>query len=287
MKIETLLKDSQDTYISRRLLCHVLSMSMEELILSFQKNISDSESKLYRDLYKRCVREWEPLAYVLWYEIFDGEKFFVDTNTLIPRPETEYFAPLVKKCFSSNGTNVLVDVGTGSGCIGVSLMNRFGSQFSKAYLLDISKPALDIAQQNARRILSPSRFDKLCFLESDLLGAIAQQIGGDHVVVVANLPYIPENFSGVEEDVKTWEPWLALYSWADGLAHYRKLIVQVHQLFLKTPKPLIKVRRFDVLMEMMRDQYDLLKDEFPDLWVWSLYDTFHENIVIAWLTLRC
>lgn len=283
--VRTILSACDDYYVWSSLLSHILGVSRQELILSPDRPISLSLFQYFEGLYSLYSLKQKPLAYILGYENFAWKSFSVNEFTLIPRPETEYILWLVESFLEANLsiTNAtLVDVGSWSGCLGISLVDLLDTSFSACYLLDISVDALTIAQRNVMRLLSSVQQTKVHCVESDLLSFLYVSdcpILSDYVIIVANLPYLPEWYPGVEVSVKLWEPALALFSGDDWLCHYRRLLSQVSTL-QKISKTFCGYALF---MEMMKDQYSTLILEYWSIWQWYLHNTFHDNIVIAML----
>jgi release factor glutamine methyltransferase len=156
----------------------------------------------------------EPTAYLTGTREFFGLDFRVTPDVLIPRPETELLVEAAIEALDALPKGaVAADIGTGSGCIAVSIAHA--RRNATVLASDASDAALAVARQNARRHNAPVRF-----LRGDLAGAI-----GHADVVVANLPYIPSgDIAGLEPELRDWEPRLALDGGNDGLSLIRPLI---------------------------------------------------------------
>ena len=144
---------------------------------------------------------------------------------LVPRPETEILVEEILKISPKN----LLDIGTGSGAIAIAVARNLPK--CKITASDISKKALEVARKNAKNLV-PAKAGigaKIEFVESDLL----ENISGNFEMIVANLPYIPENSAEVESGVREFEPAGALFSGADGLEAIRKLLRQISELVEK------------------------------------------------------
>lgn len=152
-----------------------------------------------------------PLAYIRGKAEFYGREFVVDSHTLVPRPETETIVDLLEQLPLPTTPSIL-DVGTGSGCIAITVSLEISS--SKVSACDIDDDCLKIAAQNAERLKT-----KVSFFKSDLLKDAAR-----YDVLLANLPYVPENFQ--INTAATHEPRHALFGGKDGLDLYRTLFVQ-------------------------------------------------------------
>lgn len=190
--------------------------------LSLGKKRSDShsgeelskkqEKKIEKFLKQR--KKHKPLAYILKSAEFFGFEFFVNKNVLIPRSETEELVELVQKNIDENSK--VLDIGTGSGAIAISLQKLTGAKVSA---VDVSKKALSVAKRNAR-----SLDVKVEFKSSNLFEKLDGRVFD---VIVSNPPYVSENeFKTLEKDVKDFEPKLALVAKNDGLEIYERIIKQ-------------------------------------------------------------
>ena len=159
---------------------------------------------------------------------FYGRDFVITPDVLIPRPETEMvvdavlslvgkpYLPGVKTSKPKLPQNCkILDVGTGSGCIAITLKLELPESVITA--CDISEKALATARKNAHRLKA-----KMEFVESDLIGSV----DGDYDIIVANLPYVDENWDWIDKEALSAEPSLALYAEDGGLALIKKLIKQ-------------------------------------------------------------
>ena len=156
----------------------------------------------------------EPAAYIHGEREFYGLTFEVSPDVLVPRPETELLVDLVLKSCEGISNPVVVDVGTGSGAVAISIATHLPGA-ATVVATDVSAGALAVAERNARRHGAP-----VSFVRGDLAGAIARAD-----IIVANLPYIPSaGICRLEPEVRDWEPRLALDGGADGLDLIRRLI---------------------------------------------------------------
>lgn len=162
------------------------------------------------------LQEWRPVQYVIGRAEFDGLEFEVTEGVLIPRPETE---ELVEWIASESAPDARVfDVGTGSGCIAISLSRRLKS--SRVWALDISEKALGIARRNGQRYAP-----EVEFIEGDALADFSSLVSEKLDVVVSNPPYIPRSdVSGMRRNVTDYEPDNALFvEDSDPLIFYRSI----------------------------------------------------------------
>lgn len=176
----------------------------------------------YRELVERRAGG-EPVAYLTGLKEFMGLDFEVGPHVLIPRPETELMVEKALEVLTIwSGPRIVVDVGTGSGAIAVSLAH-LASPDTLVYAIDISPQALDIARANAKR-----HNVTVIFHNGDLLAPLQGVLApGSLSAITANLPYIPSGaMAGLPRDVRSYEPSLALDGGTDGLAIYRRLVPQ-------------------------------------------------------------
>src|SRR5919109_5253548 len=166
---------------AEHLLAHVLGRKRIELYLEFERQLNESEVAPVRDLVKRRA-DGEPLQHLLGTVEFCGRTFLCDKRALVPRPETENLVELLISNFKSEIANGrIVDVGTGSGVIALSLAAGFpGAEIVAG---DISEDALTLARENAERLGLANR---VRFLKSNLL----ENVRGVFDLIAANLPYI-------------------------------------------------------------------------------------------------
>ncbi|MEP6870481.1 MAG: peptide chain release factor N(5)-glutamine methyltransferase [Anaerolineaceae bacterium] len=174
--------------------------------------LSSIASVRLEDAVIRRVRR-EPSAYIAGEREFYGLAFEVTPDVLLPRPETELLVELgLRECQRVTG-GVIVDVGTGSGAIAVALAETIETEIVVG--IDVSEPALTVAQRNARRHAARVRF-----IRGDLLTPL-----GRADIVLANLPYIPTSgIASLQPEVRDWEPRLALDGGETGLHLIRRLI---------------------------------------------------------------
>jgi release factor glutamine methyltransferase len=174
-------------------------------------------------LARRAARE--PLQYLLGTQEFCGLEFEVEPSVLIPRPETELLVEAAVRCAGirpeAGRRPIIADVGTGSGCIAVSLARRLPT--AVLYATDRSAEALRVAGRNAER---HGVAGQVTFLEGDLLKPLhARGLSGRVDVVVSNPPYIAEReWEALQPEVRLYEPRVALAGGEDGLAVYRRLV---------------------------------------------------------------
>jgi release factor glutamine methyltransferase len=198
------------------MLAEILQKSRMQLYLEFDQPVSDPVMDRLRPLVKRRA-SGEPLEYILGATTFAGHRISVTTDVLIPRPETEILLEEAIQLIDPDGLPVL-DVGTGSGILALSLAKKFPRL--EIVAIDISPAALDVARKNA------GEAGNIRFVECDLMGSAEKSLPDRFQMIVANLPYIPSGqIDGLMREVRH-EPRLALDGGADGLDLIRRLVTQ-------------------------------------------------------------
>lgn len=198
------------------LLGHVLGKERMQLYLDFDKVVPEEHLSQYRELVKKRA-EYAPVAYLTNQREFMALKFYVNEDALIPRPETERLVETILEMQS--GDCIILEVGTGSGAIAVSLAkNRPNWQI---FATDISEEALQVAEENAHR---HEVSDQITFLHGDLFEPLAGRTE-KFDWIVSNPPYIPAaRIPTLTPDIKDYEPRIAIDGGADGLDIIRRLI---------------------------------------------------------------
>jgi release factor glutamine methyltransferase len=200
---------------AERMLAHVLSVARIELYLRFDQPLKPEEVSRFRDMLRRRS-DGEPLQYLLGSTEFYGREFLVNPDVLIPRPETETLVETVIERVADARECVLADIGTGSGCIAITLAAEIAE--SRVLAVDISPGAVALAKENA---------DCLGIANVEwFTGNLTDPLGDTQVdVLVSNPPYVSENDrETLQIEVRDHEPALALYAGKDGLTIIRDLI---------------------------------------------------------------
>ncbi len=199
------------------LLAHVTRLARTTLLAHPEQPLSAEEQAHYGDLLARRAAGI-PLPYLTGRVEFFGLEFVVTPDVLIPRPETEM---LVERALE-RGPRTVVDVGTGSGCVAVALAVRLPR--ARIYATDLSRAALRVAVENARR---QGVADRIHFLQADL----ASPLRGPVDLVVSNPPYVAEEeWASLPESVREHEPRLALDGGPGGLRVIRRLLADAARL---------------------------------------------------------
>lgn len=209
---ETLAKSDIDE--PRRQAASLLALALNKdrtfLIAHPEYEPAPGEQALFEEyLARRSARE--PLQYIRGTQEFYGLEFEVAPGVLIPRPETEILVENSISLLKEKAAPVLCEVGTGSGCIGISILH--GVPAASAVGLDISRAALDLTQKNAQK---HGVSDRLRLLRSDLFNALA---GEKFDLIVSNPPYISKaEYDGLQPEVRDFEPQTALTDGGSGLS---------------------------------------------------------------------
>ena len=204
------------------LLAFVLKVSRTDLYVKNDRVIPNNKLREFLAAVARRSRR-EPAAYITGEKEFMSLPFLVNRKVLIPRPETEVLVEWVIE--RAGDSQVIVDVGTGSGAIAVSLATYLPK--ARVWAVDISDAALEVARENAARLGVRERIQ---FLNSSLLDGIPAGLDGKVDWIIANLPYIPTaEVSRLQPEVSQYEPHTALDGGGDGLDLYRKLVIRAYE----------------------------------------------------------
>lgn len=198
----------------------MLGISREQLLTRPTEKVSLWATVKYFYLVSRRARH-TPLAYILGTQPFYGLSFTVNKHTLIPRPETERLVEEGLQILNAHpDISTIIDVGTGSGAIAVSIAKNAPNV--SVFATDISRRALKVARANAIK-----HGVNISFIYGNGVSVIPQETSSTATLVVANLPYIPQaDYLKLSPDVQQ-EPRQALVAGSDGLLHYRALIDQL------------------------------------------------------------
>jgi release factor glutamine methyltransferase len=199
---------------AEHLLAHALGRTRMDLYLEFERPLNEPELVPLRELVKRRG-EGEPLQHLLGTVEFCGHTFAIDKRAMVPRPETEELVELLAPEVRSQRSEIrILDVGTGSGVIALSLAAKFPE--AEVYAVDISEGALALARENAARL----GLERVHFQKSDLLESLSERFD----LIVANLPYISMQDRHLLAREVLHDPEVALFGGPSGDEMVRKLI---------------------------------------------------------------
>jgi release factor glutamine methyltransferase len=199
---------------SELVLSSLLKKQRENLMIDLDQKVSESIVLDFEKLISRRAKR-EPLAYILKNKEFWSNDFFVNRDTLIPRPETELLCENIIKIFR-NKNLYLLDMGTGSGCIILSILTEL--KRAKGIGIDISRKAIEVAKKNSNKLGLNKRVK---FFNKPLENVYGYKFD----LIVSNPPYIrSSDIKNLSEDVKKFEPKIALDGGQDGLDVIKKVI---------------------------------------------------------------
>ena len=199
---------------SEILLSKILNKTRENVLINLDQKINTKNILTYKEYLKRRSNN-EPIAYILGEKEFWSKKFNVNKDTLIPRPETELLVDKILKIYQEKQISIL-DIGTGSGCIVISLLSSLKT--SNGVGIDISKNAILMAKKNA---LKHKLSRRVKFLNKSINNIFSKKFD----LIVSNPPYVDsKDIKNLSDDIKRFEPRIALDGGNDGLDLIKKVI---------------------------------------------------------------
>ena len=242
MNIQTLLNQASKTLKqlsntsskldSEILLSKIIKKNRQYLILNSNEELKKENIKSFNYLVKRR-KKGEPIAYLINKKEFWKQNFYINQNVLIPRPDTETLVEETLKLFNVNSKLNMLDIGTGSGCILLSILKERRNFFGTG--IDISKKAINVARFNAKMHQLSNRVK---FYNSD----VDKFLIGKYDLVVSNPPYIKrQDLKYLEVDVKGFEPKLALDGGKDGFSKITKVISKTSTLLKRNGKFILEI----------------------------------------------
>ena len=217
---------------SEILLSNSIKKDKKHIILN-PKEILDSEQlEKFKSLIERR-KKGEPIAYLINKKEFWKDEFFVNKDVLIPRPDSELIIEQVLKIYSKNVQLQVLDIGTGSGCILLSILKERSNFYGTG--IDISKKSINVSKFNAKQLNLTNRVK---FFHS----SVDNFSNGKYDLLVSNPPYIKQlSFKYLEKDVVNFEPKLALSGGFDGFSKIRKVINKASILIKKNGKFILEI----------------------------------------------
>ncbi|WP_062351520.1 peptide chain release factor N(5)-glutamine methyltransferase [Bacillus kwashiorkori] len=277
-----LVQHERDENIAEMSLKHVLQSDRTQLLANLHRQLSETEYEQFASLINQHIKG-VPIQYLIGSEEFYGRKFIVNEHVLIPRPETEELVygilqrakRLFPMRFSAPGMQI-VDIGTGSGAIAITL--KLENPTFQVVATDISASALRVAKQNALNLQA-----NIEFVEGDLFSPFLNVENSKEVrkfdIVISNPPYIPlTEETQISTVVKDYEPASALFAGEDGLDCYRRIIEQLPLVI--QPKALIG---FEIGTGQGKAVSGLLTQQFGNLVTIEIVDDINgkERMVFA------
>lgn len=232
---------------SELILTHMLRRSREWLLAHGTDTLTQSQQRQARQLLLQRTQR-QPIAYLTGRRDFYGHSFLVNEQVLVPRPESEVILAILDELAQDHHLRTVLDVGTGSGCLAISVKLAHSNLTVSA--CDISESALLVARRNAARLLPSGQ--QIKFYQSDLLSGLPVDSRFD--LIVANLPYLSPGQDGLSPEL-AYEPAIALYADDDGLSLIKQLI---------TTAPAHLTPRGHLLLEMNTDQIETVASYATD-----------------------
>ena len=217
---------------SQILLSCSINKDKKHISLNPKENLNSKQLKKFKDLIKRR-KKGEPIAYLINNKEFWKDEFYVNKDVLIPRPDTELIIEQVLKIYSKQSQLQVLDIGTGSGCILLSILKERSNFYGTG--IDISKKSINISKFNAKRLKLNNRVK---FIHS----SIDNFKIGKYDLIVSNPPYIELlDLKYLDKDVINFEPKLALSGGFDGFSKIRKVISKAKNLIKKNGKFILEI----------------------------------------------
>lgn len=205
------------------LVAHGLGLERIQLYLKYDQPLKETELEKLRELVKRRT-SGEPVAYILGEKDFFKSKFKVNQSVLIPRPETETLVEIacqeLEKLSQKYSELNILDLGSGTGCIAISLAKEFEN--SKVFAVEKSKDAFSLLEENVQ--LNQCENVKPINQDAENLQQVLQETVSEFQLIVSNPPYISQDDKEVDESVRKFEPAMALFAENKGLYFYHSWI---------------------------------------------------------------
>ncbi len=214
------------------LMAKAINRDRKYVVLNFNEELNQRDFKNFKKLIHERSNN-KPIAYIVKKKFFWKSEFFVDSDTLIPRPDTELIVEEVLKLTKFKRNMNIIDIGVGSGCILLSILKEKNNFYGTG--IDVSKKCLKITKMNAIKLEVNSR---LQLFKSD----VDKFVIGKYDIIVSNPPYISRfKLKYLDRDVANFEPKLALDGGLDGLSETRKVVVKSSELIKKNGKLILEI----------------------------------------------
>lgn len=238
-----------ETEAAKWLLMHVSNLTPSQFYLAFDQEVDPKIESIFFEGIERYL-SYVPIQHIIGYQTFYGYDFIVNEDVLIPRRETEELVEQVLYYYDDHfkGQSIdLCDIGTGSGCIAITLAKEEPNL--NVFAADISSKALEVAKKNNEKLGA-----NVTFFEGDLLSPLK---GKTFDIIVSNPPYIP-NQEDVAKIVRTHEPNIALFGGDTGMIFYERILKDAKN-YLKKPGLIAFEHAFDKRQAL----FDLAKHYYP------------------------
>lgn len=267
-------KNYQHKNVLYKIIWHICDIKKDDMIKHYDQTLPQNQIDQIILMYDRYAKEKEPLEYILGYVDFLWYRFTLDNRSLIPRAETEYMIQAVTEYLHNYHTKHTVrDIWCGCGVLWLSVALHNTNLVSSLTLTDSEQECLDLTYINIGIYKDDLTDIHIETLQSDLVDFAKDLTLQDKVILVSNLPYIPDDTFelNADESAKKREPRTAFLWWKDGLDLYRRMFDQLFEHRIDTT----------MFLEMMTWQVDILEKEYGDKIQFEIVKTFHFNIVIV------
>ena len=240
------------------ILKNILQQSDESIASNLEKNLKAKDINLYKNFLIRRLNQ-EPLAQIIKNKNFWKNNFFINNSCLVPRFDSEVIIEAVIKTFKNKQQKLnILDIGTGSGCLIISLLNEYKKSFGVG--IDTSVKALQVANINKIKM---SQKNRLRLINT----SYKKYDSSDFDIIVTNPPYISKDeINKISEEVKNFEPLSALYAQSNGLKHYKEIILKLQK---PTKKQIIFFeighKQSDIVTKLLKNNGFRILDVFNDL----------------------
>ncbi len=226
-KLAILYPESEAAAMAQEVMENITQLSKIDRLIEKEQKLSSAQQNNWDYILDELLQN-KPLQYVLGKCYFLGKEFLVNNSVLIPRPETEELVIWILNDFAlNNDPKSILDIGTGSGCIPISLKAEMRDAIISG--CDVSRSALEVAKSNAENLLQKVIFFELNILDESLWVSLPE-----YDIIVSNPPYIPLNeFSDMDQNVKDHEPHLALFVADNDRFIFYRAIAQLGKIKLK------------------------------------------------------
>ena len=228
------------------IILHVLNQNYTYFILNKDSTLNKNDIEQIYNIVN-CVKSGIPFAYIINQASFYNYDFFVNENVLIPRFDTEVMVDAVIKSVKKDDEVKILDLGCGSGCIGLTIVKEIKK--SKVVLVDLSLEALKVTKINSEKL---DVAEKSIIIQSDWFDGVKQQNVFD--VIVANPPYIAVNDLDIQWNVKQYEPNLALFAKLNGFYNYFKIFRKIKNYMDSNTSLFVEIgwKQYDTIIEIAK-----------------------------------
>lgn len=214
------------------ILSKVLQKTREEILINLNNKINKNQKNEFI-FYLNKRKNKNPMSYIIGFKFFWKSKFYLNNSTLIPRPESEHLVEQALKFMPNNKSMKILDIGTGSGCLIISLLKERRNSLATA--IDLSKDALKAAKFNAKL---HQLENKIKFFNIN----IDKFQSNNYDLIISNPPYINKvDLNRLDDDVRLYEPRLALYGGITGFEEIKKIIEKSYKLLKYNGRLIIEI----------------------------------------------